>query len=128
MSGKKKIIIIVAVVVSVFVAVKCYIDAHRWVTLRITGSVNADTNDAYEYREDFLRGDSFSLYSTKVTIKDIKYDGTVLLSFKPEVVNSNGEKISTITLKQAEGYNFSEKCKEGESASAMIQAVSYKFE
>lgn len=128
MAGKKKIIIIVVVVVSVFVAVKCYIGAHRLVMLWITGSVNADTNDAYEYRENFLRGDTFSLYSTKVTIKEIKYDGTVVLSFKPEVVNSNGENISIITLKQTEGYNFSEKCKAGESASAMIQVVSYKFE
>ncbi|MBQ7980050.1 MAG: hypothetical protein IJ305_00415 [Oscillospiraceae bacterium] len=130
---QKKFLVITSVIIVLlailcgcgYIAINRYFDTHTWATLRITETVNADTNDVFEQRVEFLKNDTYSLYTTVITIEDITHDGIVTMSFSPAVIDSSTkEEISTVTLKYSEAISF----KENESAAAMIQVVNFRYQ
>lgn len=120
------IIVLLAILCSCgYIAINRYFDTHTWATLRIAETVNADTNDVFEQRVEFLKNDTYPLYATVITIEDITHDGTVTMLFSPAVIDSStGEEISTVTLKYNEAISF----KENENASGMVQVVNFRYQ
>ncbi len=126
------ILLVAGVGISLVISLKQYNESHTWVKLRIGGSVQTETSDAYEQTEEFLKGEAHQLHVTRVTIENISRDAnnkrTVTLSFEPAVVNEAGETISQVQLKATEAISFTESCSGGESASGFIQVVNFRVE
>ena len=135
--GKKKkvfvvlgvlLVIIVALFIWVWASIKHYMETNTWATIWITGTVEADTVDAIDESREFLKGDTYRLHSTKITIGDITHEGETKLYFDPAVVNADtGETISTAVIDKNNGINIKEVCTNGDSASWQLRVTGNKY-
>lgn len=135
--SKKKIVLVVLGVflitvfgigLALFLYAKHYMDTNTWATIRFTGTVESDTLDEYEESREFLKGDTYQLHNTTVTIEDITHDGEVTIEFKPAVQNADtGEEIKSAVIDKNNGLNIKEICANGDSASWQLRVTGNKY-
>ncbi|MBR3832808.1 MAG: hypothetical protein IKJ73_00665 [Lachnospiraceae bacterium] len=122
------LIILVALFIWVWASLKHYMETNTWATIWITGTVEADTVDAIDESREFLKGDTYRLHSTKITIGDITHEGETKLYFDPAVVNvDTGETIGSVVIDKNKGINIKEVCTNGESASWQLRVTGNKY-
>ncbi len=135
-SRKKKIFVVLGVLIIIMVAfciwvwayAKHYMETNTWATIWITGTVEADTTDAFDESREFLKGDTYQLHSTKITIGDITHDGETELYFDPAVRNADtGEMIKSVVIDKNNGINIEEVCTNGDSASWQLRVTGNKY-
>ncbi len=108
---------------------KKYKDTHTWATIRITGTVESDTSDAYEESAEFLKGDTYHLHNTTVTIEDITTAGEVTLRFEPAVIQlTTGETVSEVVIGKDDIFGFEEVCSDGASAQWQFRVISNRYQ
>lgn len=135
--NKKKIVLVVLGVFLIAVLGICvwgycyakhYMDTNTWATVRFTGTVESDTSDEYEESREFLKGDTYQLHSTTITIEDITHDGEVTIKFKPAVKNADtGEEIKSAVIDKNNGLNIEEICANGDSASWQLRVTNNRY-
>ena len=122
------LIIMVAFCIWVWASIKHYMETNTWATIWITGTVDADTADAFDESREFLKGDTYQLHSTKITIGDITHEGETKLYFEPAVINTDtGEKVSSVVIDKNKGININEVCTNGDSASWQLRVTGNKY-
>ena len=135
-SRKKKILVVLGVLLIILVALfiwvwaslKHYMETNTWATIWITGTVEADTVDAFDESREFLKGDTYRLHSTKITIGDITHDGETKLYFDPSVINADtGEQIKSAIIDKNNGISIKEVCDNGDSASWQLRVTGNKY-
>lgn len=136
-NGKKKkvfvvlgvvLVILVALFVWAWASIKHYMETNTWATIWITGTVEADTVDAIDESREFLKGDTYQLHSTKITIGDITHEGETKLYFDLAVVNADtGETIRSVVIDKNKGINIKEVCVNGDSASWQLRVTGNKY-
>lgn len=135
-SRKKKILVVLGVLLIIMVALfiwiwaslKHYMETNTWATIWITGTVEADTVDAFDESREFLKGDTYQLHSTKITIGDITHEGETKLYFEPAVVNvDTGETIRSVVIDKNKGINIEEVCTNGDSASWQLRVTGNRY-
>ena len=105
MTQKKKTIIIVTlagvfVIIGLIVfgvwAIQQYMDRNTWATVRVTGTAQSDTADAFESEQECLKGDTLSFAGVILRITDIRHDGTVTFSVEQgKLLNENGAAVTS---------------------------------
>ncbi len=134
-NSKKKILVVlgvllimVALFIWVWASIKHYMETNTWATIWITGTVEADTVDAIDESREFLKGDTYQLHSTKITIGDITHEGETKLYFDPAVVNADtGETIRSVVIDKNKGINIKEVCVNGDRASWQLRVTGNKY-
>lgn len=135
-SRKKKILVALGVLLILMIGVlligiwyaKHYMETNTWATIWITGTVEADVVDAFDESREFLKGDTYRLHSTKITIGDITHDGETELYFEPAVRNADtGEMIKSVVIDKNNGINIEEVCTDGDSASWQLRVTGNKY-
>lgn len=134
---KRRIIVIMTllllmVIILYFVfyrPIKEYMDTHTWATIRVTGTVGAETSDAFEESREFLKGDTYQLHNTTVIIEDITTDGEVTIKFEPKVNNSDtGELIEVAVIGKNDVLNIKEVCNNGDSVIWQFRVISNRYQ
>ncbi len=135
--SKKKIIFVVLGVFLIamlgiyiwgYISIKHYMETNTWATVWITGTVESDTIDAIDESREFLKGDTYQLHNTKITIGDITHDGETKLYFDPEVINADtGEAVKAVVIDKNNGINIKELCTDGESASWQLRVTNNRY-
>ncbi len=135
-SKKKKILVVLGVLLILMLAffiwiwasIKHYMETNTWAKIWITGTVQADTIDAIDESREFLKGDTYQLHSTKITIGDITHEGETKLYFDPAVLNADtGETIRSVVIDKNNGINIKEVCVNGDSASWQLRVTGNKY-
>lgn len=135
-SRKKPILVALGVLLILMIGVlligiwyaKHYMETNTWATIWITGTVEADIVDAVDESREFLKGDTYRLHSTKITIGDITHDGETELYFDPAVRNADtGEMIKSVVIDKNNGININEVCTNGDSASWQLRVTGNKY-
>ncbi len=134
----KRIIILIVACLLVVVIAACfvmyksitkYMDTHTWATIRITGTVDSETTEAFYEDREFLKYDTYSLHNTTFIIEDITHDGEVTIKFEPEVNNSDtGELISVAIIDKNDVLNIKEVCSNGDSATWQLRVISNRYQ
>lgn len=131
MKTKKTILILLILLILtglfiVIISVEKYMDRNTWATLQISGTVLSDTADAFDERREFLKGDSYRLHSTTLTIEDITHSGEVLITFHPAVIdNRTGEWVETATIGKEDFLRIRENCEA--KASWQFRVISNRY-
>ncbi len=135
--NKEKLILVIVTVLllmavfyfAIYRPVIRYTDTHTWATIQIMGEVVSETSDAFEERREFLKGDTYQLHSTTVTIEDITNDGKIKLKFQPAVKSADtGELIQQTVIGKDEVLNIKEVCGDGASASWQLRVISSRYQ
>lgn len=106
-----------------------YCDTHTWATLQVYGTVISETADAMEDSREFLKGDTYHLHNTVVTVEDITHSGNMTITFEPAVIDSDtGESIETMVIGKENVLNFQEVCNDGDSATWQFRVISNRYE
>lgn len=135
-SRKKKVFVVLGVLLIIMIvfciwvwaSLKHYMETNTWATIWITGTVEADTADAFDESREFLKGDTYQLHNTKITIGDITHEGETKLYFEPAVVNADtGETVKSVVIDKNKGINIKEVCANGESASWQLRVTGNKY-
>lgn len=101
-----------------------YHDTHTWATIWISGTVEAETSDAFEQENECLKGDTISAGGVTLYIDRIEHDGTVTFHVKQgEMKDANGElvKKETLTAHDKKRYRLT-------NGSIQVEVISNRYE
>lgn len=132
---KKKLLVLVLVILAgllyfvIYRPMMKYIDTHTWATIQIVETVESDTYEARLESREFLKGDTYRLNSTTVTVEDISHYGEVTIKFEPEVKNmSTNELIKSAVIDKDNVLNIKEVCCDGDGASWRFRVTSNRYQ
>lgn len=134
-SKKKIIILIVSLLVLVLIGfyfliyrpMMEYVDTHTWATIQFIKEPLKDFRVGDESKE-FLKGDTYQLNYTTITIKDITHEGRVTMEFEPAVtVCATGELIEEIAIDKEDICFIISECSDGETTMWMLRVISNRY-
>ena len=113
---KKTLIIIIAAVfiiigIAVFAVwgIQHYMDKNTWATVRVTGTAQSDTADAFEGDQECKKDDTLSFAGVRLRITDIRHDGTVTFSVEQgKLLDENGAAVTSgkLILREKADYKL----------------------
>ena len=112
----KKIIIIITMILLLFIGgmivvireINHYVDTHTWATVRVTGEIHSDTDDAIYEEHEYLKGDHISFADVSLSITDITHNGDVTFSVqRGNLYNAEKQEIKSDTLHRAVNTAYS---------------------
>lgn len=113
---KKTLIIIIAAVfiiigIAVFAVrgIQHYMDKNTWATVRVTGTAQSDTADAFESDQECKKDDTLSFAGVRLRITDIRHDGTVTFSVEQgKLLDESGAAVTSgkLILREKKSYGL----------------------
>ncbi len=106
----QKVIVILTIIILLFAGgviivvreMNHYVDTHTWATVRVTGEMHSDTDDAVYEEHEYLKGDYISFADVSLMITNITNDGDVSFSVqRGHLYNTQKQEIKSDTLHRA---------------------------
>lgn len=130
-SKKKKIFVVLGVLLIIMVAfciwvwasIKHYMETNTWATVQFTENENV-----VDKGTEFLKGDTYHLHNTTITIGDITHEGQITMKFNPAVKDSEtGKLIEKAVFGKDELLKITEICSDGATANWELKVISNQY-